>query len=237
MKRLATLATIVAMVTASALLGQPHSAFADVYSWTDADGVVHYTNLRPGKAGNGGAKWKKVLSSQPDPGTKASAQRGSCPRCDKVRSNDNSPDRFNRYDAYIFEAAELFKIPVALIRAVIRVESDYDVAVVSAMDAKGLMQLMPSVIEDMGVRPELVFDPRENIMGGTRLLRTLANRYDGDLTLTIAAYHAGPGSLAKFGNTVPPYPFTQQYLKMVLERYQQYKAKEAGATLDAPATR
>lgn len=229
------IAMTMGMLMAGALLGQPRSAAADVYSWTDADGVVHYTNLRPGKAGNGG-KWKKVLSSQPDPGTKASAQRGSCPRCDKVRSNDNSPDRFNRYDAYIFEAAELFKIPVALIRAVIRVESDYDVAVVSAMDAKGLMQLMPSVVEDMGVRPELVFDPRENIMGGTRLLRTLANRYDGDLTLTIAAYHAGPGSLAKFGNTVPPYTFTRQYLKMVLERYQQYKAKEAGATTDTPTT-
>ncbi len=207
---------------------------SDVYSWTDADGVVHYTNLRPGKSGNGGGKWKKVMSSTPEPGSKASAQRGGCPRCDKVRSNDNSPDRFNRYDAYIFEAAELYKIPVALIRAVIHVESDYDVAVVSAMDAKGLMQLMPSVIEDMGVRPDLVFDPRENIMGGTRLLRTLANRYNGDLTLTIAGYHAGPGSLAKFGNTVPPYPYTQQYIKMVLERYQQYKAKEAAAAPVAP---
>ncbi len=230
------MAIIAGMLAAGALLGQPRGAAADVYSWTDADGVVHYTNLRPGKAGNGGGKWKKVLSSQPDPGTKASAQRGGCPRCDKVRSTDNAPERFSRYDAHIFEAAELFKIPVALIRAVIRVESDYDVAVVSAMDAKGLMQLMPSVVEDMGVRPELVFDPRENIMGGTRLLRTLANRYDGDLTLTIAAYHAGPGSLAKFGNTVPPYPFTRQYLKMVLERYQEYKAKEAGVPMDAPAT-
>jgi soluble lytic murein transglycosylase-like protein len=208
------------------VLRAPAPSLADVYSWTDSDGVVHYTNIRPTKGG-GAAKWKKVMNSQPDAGSKASAQRGGCPRCDKVRSNDNSPERFNRYDAYIFEASELFKIPVALIRAVIHVESDYDVTVVSAMDAKGLMQLMPSVVEDMGVRPELVFDPRENIMGGTRLLRYLANRYEGDLTLTIAAYHAGPGSLAKFGNTVPPYPFTQQYVKMVMGRYQEYKAKEA----------
>jgi soluble lytic murein transglycosylase-like protein len=63
-------------------------------------------------------------------------------------------------------------------------------------------------------------------MTGTRLLRWLANRVDGDLVLTIAGYHAGLGSLAKFGYTVPPYQFTRQYLKMVLDRYYQYKAQE-----------
>jgi soluble lytic murein transglycosylase-like protein len=66
-------------------------------------------------------------------------------------------------------------------------------------------------------------------MTGTRLLRYLANRVDGDLVLTIAGYHAGLGSLAKFGYTVPPYAYTRQYLKMVLEKYYQYKADEARA--------
>lgn len=205
----------------------PKPSAADVYSWTDADGVVHFTNQRPR-----GGKWKKVMDSAPPPGSKAAAQRGGCPRCDKVSSHDNSPERFHRYDAFIYEAAELYRIPVALIRAVIRVESDYDPAVVSAFDAKGLMQLMPSVVEDMGVPAEAVFDPRINILGGTKLLRTLANRYNGSLELTIAGYHAGPGSLAKFGNTVPPYPYTQQYLRMVLQRYREYVAQEAaGAPL------
>jgi len=166
------------------------------------------------------------VAGEPDKGSKASAQRGSCARCDKVPAKDRSPDRYARYDAFIYEASQLYKIPVPLIRAVIRVESDYDPGVVSAMDCKGLMQVHPEVEIDMGVQGD-IFDPRTNIMTGTRLLRWLANRLDGDLVLTIAGYHAGLGSLAKFGYTVPPYTYTRQYLKMVLDRYYQYKAEEA----------
>jgi soluble lytic murein transglycosylase-like protein len=205
----------IALVVAPAAI-----AWADIYSYTDADGVIHFTNIKPAKKG----RWKKVMKTEPDRGTKAAAARGSCERCDKVPSRDNSPERFTRYDAYIEEAADLYKIPTALIRAVIKSESDYDPNVVSAMDAKGLMQLMPEVEQDMGVTD--VFDPRQNILGGTRLLRILANKYDGDLVLTIAAYHAGAGSLAKYGNTVQPYEKTRQYLETVLARYHAYKAKE-----------
>lgn len=203
------------------LAGLAVSARADVYSWTDSDGVAHFTNMKPKGTG-----WKKVLSSEPPPGSKAAAQRGSCPRCDKITSHDNSPERFHRYDQYIAEASALYKIPIPLIRAVIKVESDYDPRVVSAMDCKGLMQVHPDVQRDMGTVGD-VFDPRTNIMTGTRLLRWLANHVDGDLVLTIAGYHAGLGSLAKFGYTVPPYTYTRQYLKMVLEKYYQYKAEEA----------
>ena len=197
------------------------AARGDVYSWTDDDGVVHFTNIKP--KGGGGGKWRKVLDSAPPKGSKASAER--CARCDKVGATDRSPERFHRYDQFIQEASQLYRIPVPLIRAVIKVESDYDPKVVSAMDCKGLMQVHPDVEIDMGVQGD-IFDPRTNIMAGTRLLRWLANRVDGDLVLTIAGYHAGLGSLAKFGYTVPPYTYTRQYLKMVLERYYQYKAEE-----------
>lgn len=200
-------------------------AWADVYSYTDKEGVVHFTNIKPrGKGGTSG--WKKVIVSEPDRGSKASASRGACARCDRIPARDRSPERFSRYDAHIYEASELYKIPVPLIRAVIKTESDYDPRVVSSMNAKGLMQLMPEVQDEMGVTD--VFDPRDNILGGTRLLRILANRYDGDIVLTIAAYHAGMGSLAKYGNTVPPYTKTRQYLKTVLDRYYDYKAKDVG---------
>jgi len=198
-------------------------ARADIYSWVDDEGVTHFTNMKP--RGGGAAKWKKVIDEAPDAGSKASAERGPCSRCDKVSSDDNSPERFHRYDAFIYEASELYKIPVPLIRAVIKSESDYDPHVVSSMDAKGLMQVMPYEIAENGIQD--VFDPRQNIMAGTRMLRMLANRYDGDIVLTIAAYHAGVGSLAKYGNTVPPYKYTRQYLKMVLDRYYEYKTKEA----------
>lgn len=222
--RLVWLVGMTMLVTS--LAGAP--AGADVYSWVDADGVVHFTNIKPRGGG-----WKKVVTSEPERGSKASAQR--CERCDKVAATDTSPERFHRYDAFILEAAELYRIPVPLIRAVIKVESDYDTKVVSAMDCKGLMQVHPEVEIDMGVTGD-IFDPRTNIMAGTRLLRWLANRVDGDLVLTIAGYHAGLGSLAKFGYTVPPYKYTRQYLKMVLDRYYQYKAEEARARASgAPA--
>jgi soluble lytic murein transglycosylase-like protein len=200
------------------VLGFGVAARADVYSFTDEDGVVHFTNQRPR-----GGPWKKVLDSAPPKGSKASDNR--CARCDKVGATDTSPERFHRYDQYIYEASELYRIPVPLIRAVIKTESDYDAHVVSAMDCKGLMQVHPDVWTDMGAQGD-IFDPRTNIMTGTRLLRWLANRVDGDLVLTIAGYHAGLGSLAKFGYTVPPYQYTRQYLKMVLDRYYQYKAQE-----------
>ena len=192
---------------------------ADIYSYIDADGVIHFTNVKPRKGG-----WKKVMAQEPEKGSKAAAQRGGCAGCDAVPAKDRSAERYHRYDEFIYEASELYRIPVSLIRAVIHTESDYDPRVVSSVGAQGLMQLMPSVVDGMGVRN--VFDPRENILGGTRLLRVLANRYNGDLVLTIAAYHAGPGSLARFGDTVPPYVKTRQYLRMVLDRYYQYKDKD-----------
>ncbi len=216
-------AALAAMLVAAVVVGlaRPRAAQADIYTYTDADGVVHFTNIKP-KGRDKGRGWKKIVVENPDRGTKAAAARGGCARCDAVPARDNSAERFHRYDAFILEAAELYRIPVPLIRAVIRVESDYDPRVVSSAGARGLMQVMPAVEQDMRVAN--VFEPRDNILGGTRLLRVLANRYDGDLVLTIAAYHAGPGSLARYGNQVPPYTNTRKYLRMVLDRYYEYKA-------------
>jgi len=207
---------MILLVTSYVAFGIP-SVSADVWSFTDSDDIVHFTNIRP--TGAGAKKWQRIQRDDPAIG-KAAARRGDCERCDKVPSRDRSPERFSRYDDFIYEAASLYQLPESLIRAVIKVESDYDPRVVSIFGARGLMQLMPSVIQDMGVRN--VHDPRENILGGTRLLRILANRYDGDLVLTIAAYHAGVGSLAKYGNKVPPYEHTRMYLRMVLDRYYKY---------------
>lgn len=194
-------------------------AEADIYTWTDDEGVVHFTNLKPPR----GKGAKKVMSETPRKGTKAAAQRGACTGCDAVPARDASPERYHRFDDHIAEAAALYRIPEPLIRAVIKTESDYDPRVVSAVGAKGLMQLMPAAQSDMGVTD--VFDPRMNILGGTRYLRVLANRFDGDVVLTIAAYHAGAGAVSKYGNQVPPYERTQQYLRIVLERYQAEKAR------------
>src|SRR5262249_23610106 len=130
--------------------------------------------------------------------------------------------RYSRYDLHIDEAARLYALPTSLIRAIIKVESDYDPRVVSCAGAKGLMQLMPEVQHDQRVNN--VFEPRENILGGSRLLRVNANRFKGDLVLTIAAYHAGRGAVEKY-HGVPPYETTQQYVRAVLKYYYLFKAR------------
>jgi soluble lytic murein transglycosylase-like protein len=208
---------LVTIGAVAALLATDRPAHADIYTYTDANGIVHFTNIKP--RGKARTRWRKVLREAPS--GKAAARRGACDRCDAVPAADRSRDRFVRYDAYIAEASALYHIPDSLIRAVIKVESDYDPRVVSSAGARGLMQLMPAVVQDMGVRD--VHEPRENILGGTRLLRILANRYDGDLVRTVAAYHAGPGSLARYSDNVPPYENTRKYLRMVLDKYYQYK--------------
>ncbi|HWM88588.1 MAG TPA: lytic transglycosylase domain-containing protein [Kofleriaceae bacterium] len=214
-----SLVAAIAAALGAAAVGEGTAA-ADIYSYTDKSGVVHFTNIKP--RGKAAGRWKRV-SDEAAVG-KAAARRGTCQRCDRVPARDRSAERFSRFDHFIHEASMLYAIPVPLIRAVIRVESDYDPLVVSSVGARGLMQLMPSVVQDMGVRN--VHDPRENILGGTRLLRVLANRYDGDLVRTIAAYHAGSGSLARYGDNVPPYPNTRKYLRMVVDRYYKYVAAE-----------
>ena len=209
------------LVAAAVALAIAGTAAADIYQRVDEDGVVQFTNIKPRGKG-----WKKIRTETPRKGTKAAAERGACKGCDAVPARDVSPERYHRFDAHIAEASALYRIPETLIRAVIRTESDYDPRVISSVGAKGLMQLMPAAQSDMGVPDP--FEPRMNILGGTRLLRILANKFDGDVVLVIAAYHAGAGAVVKYGNQVPPYEHTREYLRIVLERYQAEKARAAG---------
>jgi hypothetical protein len=204
------------------------AARADMYTYTDGQGVVHFTNIAP--HGKERRLWKVAFRTGPG---KSGAIRGAgapgpngCDRCDRVPASDNSPERFTRYDSFIAEASELYQIPEPLIRAVIKIESDYDPHVVSYVGAMGLMQLMPSnVIEDHVGDP---FDPRSNILGGTRQLRRYANRYNGDLVTTLAAFSAGPSPVDKYGG-LPPYETTQLYVRLVVAKYYEYKARLAKA--------
>jgi len=206
------------------------AARADIYSYEDKEGVVHFTNVAPPRGG--GHQWKVLYKTGPGKAGIISGAAGptsfagcAVSRADVVPATDRSADRYTRYDAFIAEASRLYALPQALIRAIIKVESDYDPRVVSCASAKGLMQLMPDVQKEQHVIS--VFDPRENILGGTRLLRLNANRFKGDLVLTIAAYHAGPGAVEKY-HGVPPYETTQQYVKMVLKHYYKFKAAQSG---------
>jgi hypothetical protein len=211
------------------------AASADVFSYEDKDGVVHFTNVKP--AGGHTQQWRVLYKSGPG---KAGIMSGAAPptsfagcaasRADVVPATDRSPDRYTRYDAFIAEASQLYAMPEALIRAVIKAESDYDPRVVSCADAMGLMQLTPDVQHEQHV--DHVFDPRENILGGTRELRLAANRFKGDIVSTIAAFHAGQGAVMKY-HGIPPYETTQKYVKVVLGHYYKWKAREM-ASADGP---
>ena len=119
------------------------------------------------------------------------------------------------FETLIQEAALRHHLDAALIRAVVAAESAFDVFAVSPVGALGLMQLMPALAEEMGVQDP--FDPRENIMAGSRYLKQLLDAHEGDVSLALASYNAGPGTVELYGG-VPPYPETQQYVKSITER-------------------
>jgi soluble lytic murein transglycosylase-like protein len=137
-----------------------------------------------------------------------------------VSPSDASPERYNRYNVVIREAATLYQIPEELVRAVIKVESDYDPRAVSRVGAQGLMQLMPDTAQRMQVRD--ILDPRENILGGVRYLRVLANMFNGNLQLTLAGYNAGENAVVKHGG-IPPFDETEDYVVKVLAYYRRYR--------------
>ncbi|MBK5938174.1 hypothetical protein CCR96_02570 [Halochromatium roseum] len=123
-------------------------------------------------------------------------------------------ERRARYAGLIEAAAERHRLDPELIHAVIRAESAYDPRARSPAGACGLMQLMPVTAQRFGVRD--VWNPAQNIEGGVDFLRVLIDRFEGDLKLVLAAYNAGEGAVAKYGNRIPPYRETQQYVRRVL---------------------
>ncbi len=130
------------------------------------------------------------------------------------------PDRMKKIEPIIQEAADRFGVDADLIRSVIVNESAGVPEAVSNKGAKGLMQLMDGTAKELGVKN--IWDPVENIFGGTRYLRKLLDRFGGDEVLAISSYNAGPGNVEKFGG-VPPFKETRTYVKRVMQRYLAFK--------------
>ena len=125
-------------------------------------------------------------------------------------------------DALVEQNAATWQVDPALIKAVIANESGFNANATSNVGAQGLMQLMPETAASLGVRN--AYDPAQNVAGGARYLRGLLDRFNGDQRLAIAAYNAGPGAVAKYGD-VPPYAETQTYVTNVLASFEKYRSR------------
>ncbi len=203
----------------AALVAIPTVGRADMYKCEGRGGELHFTNTRtPGmrcsllSRGGGGGESRRSSSA----GSRAAAP--AAPTASGAGEVDGGSSR--QFDSFIQEASQLYQLPDAFVRAVVKVESNFNPRVVSHVGAMGLMQLMPRTAQSMGVRDP--FDPRQNILGGTRYLRVLANLFGGDLVLTIAAYNAGEGAVMRYRG-VPPYDETRRYVRRVLTHYYAFR--------------
>jgi soluble lytic murein transglycosylase-like protein len=171
-------------------------AQAQIYSWTDGNGHL-------------------VVSDRPSNGDKSPAPAAYVvPQAESFRATRPVDERKSAlYDDLIQQYARQNSVRTDLVRAVVQVESGYNVWAQSPKGALGLMQLMPTTIQQFGVRNP--FNPLENIRAGVAYLRQLLDRYANNEVLALAAYNAGPGAVDKHGQAVPPYKETRDYVSKV----------------------
>jgi len=164
--------------------------YADVYMYLDEEGNPCFTNLIPPTS-----KYRVII---------------------RERKRFSGARSTSRYDEHIQEASHKHGVSFPLLKAIIKAESDFDPQAVSEKGAKGLMQIMPSNFETLGIKDP--FNPRENILGGALHIRRLLDRFKGRVRLALAAYNAGIDSVDRF-NGIPPIPETEDYVSKVMEYY------------------
>lgn len=168
-------------------------ASADIYRYVEKDGTVCFTNDIPAKP-----NYELFI---------------------KERKKRKVPST-SRYDKFISEASQKHGVSFAILKAIVKVESDFNPTAVSKKGAMGLMQIMPENFKALRVKNP--FNPRENIMAGAWYFKQLLNRFDGKLHLALAAYNAGPDNVSR-SQTIPPIRETELYVKKVIRYYNLFK--------------
>jgi soluble lytic murein transglycosylase-like protein len=182
-------------------LGCADWSFADFYRKYDADGTVIFTNI-PTTSG-----FTMIFDEYED----------------EYVTYDQYYYSTDIYDSIVNNASLIYGVDPALIKAVIKTESNFDPYAVSNKGACGLMQLIPGTATRFGVSD--VFDPKANIYGGTQYLGWLTTYFKGDLELVLAAYNAGEHAVEKYNNQIPPYKETINYVKKVFKFLDYYKSR------------
>lgn len=178
------------VIFSTAVVILPGCADADYYRYVDEEGVIHLTNVPI----ESNVNYKLVLREK------------------RILFDRRITVNYAMYDQLIKKAAEKYKIDSALIKAVIKAESNFNHQAVSPKGARGLMQLMPATASSLQVHDS--FHPEKNIDGGVRYLRYLLSRFNGNLALALAAYNAGEKAVLKYRG-IPPYRETQNYVQRV----------------------
>jgi soluble lytic murein transglycosylase-like protein len=169
-------------------------ASAQIYTWRDANGNLVLSNRKPESA--------------------TPIRSYAVPESEGVRATRYAaPGRSRRYDDLIQEYARLNGVRTDLVRAVVQVESAFNPVARSPKGAMGLMQLMPATARQYGVTDP--YDPSQNIRAGVAYLRQLLDRYQDNEELALAAYNAGPGAVDRYGESVPPYRETRNYVAKI----------------------
>ena len=191
---------IAALLTASGVAAHPQ-----IYTYVDADGMRHYTDVPDNN------RYRLLVLSPHD----------------RTESGDRYDSmllaKAGRYDSIIENAALSASVEPNLLRAVIVVESGFNSRAVSKRGAVGLMQLMPATASRFGVSNP--YDPRQNIHGGAQYLKFLINRFGQDVRLALAAYNAGEEAVERNGGQIPPFTETMAYVPRVLRIYQMLTAQ------------
>lgn len=168
-------------------MAPPTRVQADIYRYVDSQGTVHFSNVPTNP------KYEVYI--------RETHQTGVQPWS-------------NRYDSFIAEAARKHSVTFSLVKAIIKVESNFDAYAVSSSGACGLMQIMPKTAKDLGVID--AFNPRENILGGVRYFKKLLTQFHGSIPLALAAYNAGPERIEPL-REVPAIKETEGYVRKVMD--------------------
>jgi len=199
---------VLAGVSLLAILCQPRLGRADIYQYTDDKGVIHFSNVSVGNS----KKFKRVKT---EPAAQREQEAAARPAIasSAPRQSSGAPAA---YADIINTACDRHGVDPALVHAIVKVESDFNPTALSSKGAMGLMQLMPQTAMNMNVSNS--FNPNENIDGGVKYLKYLMDRYEGNLSLALAAYNSGETAVKKWG-TVPPFRETQNYVQRILKIY------------------